>query len=121
MKTLNLVVVAALLAGSMVFCPAQAHAYSFYWSKVEVQTKSWQTCMNLAYGVAQRYNLAQLKRTELAITGSRSGADATITCIGTGGNLKAMAVVMVVGEADGPVKQLRDDLAGAVSKEIMID
>jgi hypothetical protein len=32
-----------------------------------------------------------------------------------------MAVVMVVGEADGPVKQLRDDLAGAVSKEIMID
>jgi hypothetical protein len=77
--------------------------------------------MTIAYGVASKSHLGQLKRDNLAVSGSANGASATITCIGTGGNSKAMAVVMVVGDADGPVRQLRDQLATAVTRERIID
>ena len=86
-----------------------------------MQTSSSQSCMTIAYGVASKHHLAQVKRSNLDVTGTAPGASATITCIGTGGNSKAMAVVMVVGDADGPVRSLRDDLAGAVSRERIID
>ena len=121
MKSRNLVAVTTLLLVSMLGYPGTANAWSFYWSKVEVQTSSWKGCMNIAYGVAQKHNLTQVKRTDLAVTGSRTGASATVTCIGTGGNSKAMAVVMVVGDSDGPVRQLRDDLANAIHRERIID
>jgi hypothetical protein len=32
-----------------------------------------------------------------------------------------MAIVMVVGDADGPVRQLRDLLVGAVHRERILD
>jgi hypothetical protein len=109
-----------LLAG--VFGAANsANAWAFYWSKVEVQTSSCQSCMTIAYGVASKHHLAQLKRDNLAVSGTAPGGSATITCIGTGGNSKTMAVVMVVGDADGPVRSLRDDLAGAVNRERILD
>jgi hypothetical protein len=77
--------------------------------------------MNIAYGVAQKHNLTQVKRTDLAVIGNWNGSAATVTCIGTGGNAKAMAVVMVVGDSDGPVRQLRDDLANAIHRERIFD
>ena len=112
---------ATLLLVSMLGHAGTASAWAFYWSKVEVQTSAWKACMTIAYGVAQKHNLAEVKRTDLAVTGTRAGASATVTCIGTGGNSKAMAVVMVVGDSEGPVKQLRDDLADAVHKERILD
>jgi hypothetical protein len=121
MKSRILAAAAALLLVSILGYPGTASAWAFYWSKVEVQTSSWKGCMNIAFGIVQKRNLTQAKRTDLAVTGSRTGASATITCIGTGRNSKAMAVVMVVGDADGPVKQLRDDLADAVHRERIID
>jgi hypothetical protein len=121
MKFLSSLSALTLLLVSTFFLAARADACPFYWSKVEVQTRSWQSCMNLAYTVAQKHNLAQIQRTNIQITGNRNGAYATLTCIGTGGNSKAMAVVMVVGDADGPVHQLHNDLVDAVQKEIMID
>ena len=121
MKSRNLVSVATLLLISILAHPGTANAWAFYWSKVEVQTSSWKGCMNIAYGVVQKHHLAQVKRTDLAVTGTRAGASATVTCIGTGGNSKAMAVVMVVGDADGPVKQLRDDLADVIHRERILD
>ena len=121
MKSRNLVPVTTLLLVSILGFPGTANAWAFYWSKVEVQTSSWRGCMNIAYGVLQKHNLAQVKRTDLAVTGSRNGSSANVTCIGTGGNSKAMAVVMVVGDSDGPVKQLRDDLANAINRERILD
>ena len=121
MKSLTLVGVVTLVLLLALLAPPKADAYYFYWSKIEVQSKSWQGCMNLVYGVAQQHNLTQLRRTNLSITGSLSGADATITCIGTGANSKAMAVVMVVGDSDAPVKQLHDSLVDAVRKVVFFD
>ena len=89
MKSRNLVLVTTLLLVAILGYAGTANAWSFYWSKVEVQTSSWKGCMNIAYGVAQKHNLTQVKRTDLAVTGSRTGASATVTCIGTGGNSKA--------------------------------
>ena len=119
MKFPSLLSVLTLLLVSTFFLTAQADACPFYWSKVEVQTHSWQSCMNLAYTIAQKHNLAQIQRTNLQITGSRNGAFATLTCIGTGA--KAMAVVMVVGDADGPVHQLHNDLVNSIQRERIMD
>ena len=77
--------------------------------------------MNIAFGVSKKQHLANLKRDNLGVTGTANGASATITCVGTGGNSKAMAIVMVVGDADGPVRQLRDLLARAVNRGRILD
>ena len=77
--------------------------------------------MSYANDSARAQHLAQIKQTNLDVTGTRNGANATITCIGTGANSKAMAVVMVVGDANEPVKQLRDDLVTSITKIVTID
>ena len=110
-----------VLLAAMMAVSASAHAYSFYWSKVEVKTTSWQTCMNFANTTVSQLNLSHIQRSNLAVTGSRNGADATITCIGTGGSSHAMAVVMVVGDSDQPVRQLRDDLVARITGIQCID
>ena len=117
----NVLLAPALLLSGFFGTADEAQAWSFYWSKVEVQTSSWSSCMSMAHAVAARRNLTQLRRDNLAVSGSVNGASATITCIGTGGNSKAMAVVMVVGDVDGPVRQLRDQLVTAVTRERIID
>ena len=116
MNSRKLILAVTLLLGGMMGTSASAHAYTFYWSKVEVKTASWQACMNFANTVASQLSLSQIRRDNLAVTGSRNGADATITCIGTGGNSHAMAVIMVVGDSDQPVRQLRDDLANQITR-----
>ncbi len=121
MNCRNLLIGPTLLLAGMIGAANSANAWAFYWSKVEVQTSSWKSCMNIAYGVAQKHHLGQVKRNNLEVSGTGNGASATITCVGTGGNSKAMAIVMVVGDADGPVRQLRDDLAGAVNRERILD
>ena len=121
MKFPSLLSVLTLLLVSTFFLAVDADACPFYWSRVEVQSRTWQGCMNIAYAVSQKHNLAQLKRTNLAVTGSRNGAAATLTCFATGANSKAMVVVMVVGDSDGPVHQLHNDLVDAVQKERIMD
>lgn len=116
MKSRSLIVMTILLLISVLGYPRTADAWAFYWSKIEVQTTSWQDCMTIAYDVAQTYHLGSLRRTGLAVTGDRDGASANVTCIGTGGNSRAMAVVMVVGDSEGPVRQLRDDLANEIHR-----
>ena len=121
MKCRNLLLGPTLLLGGLFGAANNANASSFYWSKVEVQTSSWKNCMNIASAVSNKQHLANVKRDNLAVTGTANGASATITCVGTGGNSKAMAIVMVVGDADGPVRQLRDLLVGAVHRERILD
>jgi len=121
MKCRNLLLCPTLLLSGFFGAANNANAWSFYWSKVEVQTSSWQKCMTIAFGVSKKQNLANVKRDNLGVTGTANGASATITCVGTGGNSKAMAIVMVVGDVDGPVRQLRDLLAGAVNRERILD
>ena len=110
-----------LLVSSSLAFTQRANAWAFYWSKVEVKTPSWQTCMAFAQGEAQKQHLAQIKRTNLDVSGTLNGNVATMTCIGTGGNSKALAVVMVVGDADGPVRQLRDALVSGITRVQVID
>lgn len=119
MNLRRLILAVTLLLGGIMSASSTAHAYSFYWSKVEVKSNSWQTCMNFANTTATYFNLSQVRRDNLAVTGSRNGADATLTCIGTAG--RAMAVIMVVGESDQPVRQLRDDLVNYITKIQCID
>ena len=121
MKPFKLMLVATFLLGGLLAAPPIARAWAFYWSKVEVKTTSWKTCMSFANDVAHSQHLAQIKQTNLDVTGNRNGANATITCIGTGANSKAIAVVMVVGDADGPVRQLRDDLVSSITKIVRFD
>ena len=119
MNSRNLVLAVTLLLGGLLCTPAPAHAYSFYWSKVEVHAVPWRVCMSFAYDSTNQLGLSQVRRDNLAVTGSRNGADATITCIGTAG--KAMAVIMVVGDVDQPVRQLRDDLVAKITGMVCFD
>jgi len=121
MRLSKLMLTATLLVGGLLAAPPIASAWAFYWSKVEVHTTSWKTCMSYANDSARAQHLAQIKQTNLDVTGTRNGANATITCIGTGANSKAMAVVMVVGDANEPVKQLRDDLVTSITRIVTID
>ena len=120
MKLSRLILVTTVLGG-LLAAPPIAHAWAFYWSKVAVHTTSWNTCMSYAASSARAQHLSQIKQTNLDVTGTRNGANATITCIGTGANSKAMAVIMVVGDADGPVKQLRNDLVTSITGTVTID
>ena len=112
---------AALTLFALFAMPQRADAWAFYWSKVEVKTSSWKTCMSFAFGEAQKNNLTQITRNNLEVSGRQNANLATITCIGTGGNAKAMAVVMVVGDADASVRRLRDALVSGITRVQLID
>jgi hypothetical protein len=111
----------ALLAASLFATTDRADAWAFHWSKVEVKSSSWNDCMGFADHAARATNLNQRRRDRLGVYGSSGGANATITCIGTGGNSRAMAVVMVVGDDEAPVVNLRDRLVSAVTRVQRID
>jgi hypothetical protein len=121
MKFSKLMVATTLIIGTILGGSSKARAWAFYWSKVSVKTSSWNDCMAFATDIARKDHLGQIKRTNLDVSGNRNGAFATITCIGTGPNSNAMAVVMVVGDPDGPVRQLRDDLARDIQNIQRID
>ena len=112
---------AALLLAAAFAIPQRANAWAFYWSKVEVKTSSWKTCMSFADGEAQKQHLTQIQHNNLEVSGRQGTNLATITCVGTGGNAKAIAVVMVVGDAEAPVKRLRDALVTGITSVQNID
>ena len=109
----------ALLIGGMIVAPIQASAYAFYWGRIAVQTSTENSCMTIAYGVASHLGLSGAKRGQLAITGSRYGADATITCFS--GSPKAMAVIMVVSNSDAAARKLYGELIVAIPQGRMLD
>ena len=53
MNCRNLLLGPTLLLGGFFGAANNANAWSFYWSKVEVQTSSWQNCMNIAFRVSK--------------------------------------------------------------------
>ena len=77
--------------------------------------------MNFASDTARHSNLANIKRDNLGVSGSRNGISVTLTCIGTGGNSPAMAVVIVVGDSDQPTHQLHNELVGFITSVGCID
>jgi hypothetical protein len=111
----------ALAATAILATAPKADAWAFHWSKVEVKSSSWNDCMGFAEHAARSTSLSQQRRDRLGVYGASGGASATITCIGTGGNSRAMAVVMVVGDDEGPVLRLRDRLVSAVTRVQRID
>src|SRR5579883_2188946 len=100
MKFRPLALRAVVMACALLAPARPALAWSFYWSKVNVKSSSWQDCMSFSYGAAQNEHLQKIQRNNLDITGYLNGNLATLTCIGTGGNSPAMAVVMVVGDTE---------------------
>lgn len=121
MNLRRLIPVVTLLLGGIMCAAAPAHAYSYYWSKVSVKSSSWQTCMRFASDTARNSNLANVKRDNLGVSGTRNGISVTLTCIGTGGNSPAMAVVIVVGDNDQPTHQLQNELVAFITKVGCID
>ena len=110
-----------LLSCTMLVLARPAHAWNFYWSKVNVKSSSWQDCMSFANDAAQHEHLQQILHDRLEVKGFRNGNLATITCVATGGSSPAIAVVMVVGDAEGPVRDLRDALVSYVTRVQRID
>ena len=88
MRLYKSAVCAALMLAAVFAVPDRANAWTFYWSKVEVKTSSWQTCMSFANGEAQRKHLTNIQHNNLAVSGTLNGNLATITCIGTGGEFE---------------------------------
>jgi hypothetical protein len=121
MNLRRLIPVVTLLLGGIMCAAAPAHAYSWYWSKVEVKTSSWKTCMNFASDAARHSNLTNVKRDNVGVGGTRNGISVAITCVATGGNSPAMAVVIVVGDSDQPTHQLHNDLVAFITKVGCID
>jgi len=110
----------AIIIGLMLWSPIDASAapYFLYWSKVFVRTSSESRCMQFAYHVATQ-KLHQVKRSNLEVSGSGPNAYVSMTCIGT--PQRAMAVVMVVSDSDAAARNLRDQIASAVQREISFD
>ena len=89
-----------------------------YWHRVRVRTASEAGCISMAHAVASR-NLTNVRRSALEVAGSAPGAYAAITCIAT--PQRAMAVVMVTGDSDAPVRAMRDKLSRDIQAMTPID
>jgi uncharacterized RmlC-like cupin family protein len=76
--------------------------------------------MSLAYGVAGRQGLQNIRRTALEVAGTKGNTYVSITCVGRGGQ-SAIAIVMVTSDAPASAQAIHDQIASALSKTVAID
>ncbi len=90
-----------------------------YWGSTPVKTSALNVCYEFAETAMRGQNFRNIRRSGSEVTGSRGGAYAAITCIGTAP--RATAVVMAVGGDGNETARARDDLRTQVARIIRFD
>lgn len=110
----------AAIASMTTFClldtPVNAAALFFY--KTTVKTSSERTCYAFARDTVRLLGFANVHSNNLEVAGEKDGAYISITCIGRGSGLQAVAVVMSVAD-NFDVAKRAGTLAGEKIKGII--
>jgi hypothetical protein len=95
--------------------PAAAQCRQFlYFGKTPVFAENVKTCYSRALGAMTQSGFSGVKQRADEVVGSKGGAYASVTCVGT--SPRATAVVMVVGGNDAETKRIRSELREKVAK-----
>jgi hypothetical protein len=95
--------------------PGGAQCRQFlYWSKTPVFADNVPTCFSRVLGAMTQSGFSGVKQNAMEVAGSKGGAYASVTCIGT--TPRATAVVMVVGANESETIRVRDELRDKVAK-----
>lgn len=93
---LSFVSIASIFTVGQLHMPVNAAALYFY--KTTVKTSSEKTCYAFARDTANQLRFANVRSNNLEVAGVKDGAYVSITCIGRGSGLQAVAVVMSVAD-----------------------
>lgn len=93
--TTQVAIFSALVGQSIL--PSNAAALYFY--KTTVKTASEATCYRFAADTARILGFTNVRSSSLEIAGQFNGAYISITCVGRGSGLQAVAVVMSVADS----------------------
>ena len=96
--------------------PSEAAALYFY--KTAVKTTSEKTCYRFASDVARSLGFSNVRSNSLEVAGVKDGAYVSITCVGRGDGLPAIAVVMSAADTFEAAKSA-GTLAGEKIKGII--
>jgi len=94
---------------------------SLYWSKFPVRTQHEARCMEFAYGAASQQGLQNIRRIPIEVSGSKAGVYVSMSCVGRGAGLQAIAIVIAMGENHATVLAIRDQLAGQIARMVSFD
>ena len=94
---------------------------ALYWSKFPVRTQKEARCMEFAYGAASQQGLQNIRRIAIEVSGTKAGVYVALTCVGRGGGLPAMAIVIATGDNQSTVIAIRDQLAAQIAKMVSFD
>ncbi len=110
----------ALIISAVYAIPSRGAGGNYlYWGTTPVKNASLNVCYDFANDSMRHQNFSNIRRSGSEVTGSRGGAYAAITCIGTAP--RATAVVMVVGGDANETARARDDLRSQVARMIRFD
>src|SRR5215475_9367616 len=113
------VVLAVITAFAVWLNFSDAQAAYLRWASTGVKTGAVNTCFNFAHHSLSKKGYSSIHKTSSEVTGTKGGAYAAITCIGTTPN--ATAVVMVMSDQDGSATQARDELVQTIKGVVLID
>lgn len=71
MKFRTLTATSMFLGCTLLIVAPPARAWSFYWSKVNVKSSSWQDCMSFAHDAVLSEHLQKIQRNNLEVKGDR--------------------------------------------------
>lgn len=113
---LSAATIASMAFGILPSSPANSAALFFY--KTTVRTSSEKTCYGFARDTARSLQFANVRSNNLEVAGEKDGAYISITCIGRGNGMQAVAVVMSVAD-NFDVAKRAGTLAGEKIKGIV--
>jgi hypothetical protein len=96
-------------------------AAALYWTKFQVKTQNEARCMEFAYGAATQQGLQNIRRIPIEVSGTKAGVYVSLTCVGRGGGLPAIAFVIAMGEDHTNVIAIRDQLASQIARMVSFD
>ena len=77
--------------------------------------------MEFAYGAASQQGLQNIRRIPIEVSGSKAGVYVSMSCVGRGAGLQAIAIVIAMGENHATVLAIRDQLAGQIARMVSFD
>ena len=101
--------------GIAITTPAGAQCRQFlYWSKTPVFADNVPTCFSRVLGAMNADGFSGIRKNALEVAGSKGGAYASVTCVGT--LPRSTAIVMVVGGNEAETIRVRDELVNKVAR-----
>ena len=111
----------ALVVAAVAVVPSPAAAAALYIERAAVRTSSEATCFRFAADTARALQFRNTRSNRLEVAGERIGAYVSMTCIGRGQNMPAMAVVMSVADSFDVARQVGGEAAAKIKGITCID